>query len=67
MDDYKLTVYEGVKGYRDLYDCKNDPDELNNLLNNQKFKDVKIDLLDKLIQENLRVQSRYPKRVRSLN
>ena len=62
-DDYKLTVYEGVKGYGDLYECKNDPDELNNLWNNEKFKDVKIDLLDKLIQENLRVQSRYPKRV----
>ena len=67
MDDYKLTVYEDVKGYGDLYYCKNNPDELKNLWNHQKFKDVKIDLLDKFIQENLRVQSRYPKRVRSLN
>jgi len=67
MDDYKLTVYKGVKGYGDLYDRKNDPDELNNLWDNEKFKDVKIDLLDKLIPENLKVQSRYPKRVRNLN
>jgi arylsulfatase A-like enzyme len=61
--DYKLTVYEGIKGYGDLFDRKNDPYELNNLWYNENYKDVKINLLDNLIQETLTIQSRYPERV----
>lgn len=62
-EDYKLTVYEGIKGYGDLFDRKNDPYELNNLWYNENYKDVKINLLDNLIQETLTIQSRYPERV----
>ena len=30
-EDYKLTIYEDVPGFGDIYDRKNDPDELNNI------------------------------------
>ena len=59
-DDYKLTIYEGVENYGDLYDRKNDRDELNNLW--LKNKDLRLELLDKLIHEDLKIQSRFPER-----
>lgn len=58
-EKYKLTVYEGFeKG--DLYDMEEDPYEVNNLWD--KEKDIRHKLVNKLLQENLKAQSRYPKR-----
>jgi len=58
-DKYKLTVYEGFdKG--DLYDLRADPNELNNLWDTHK--EIRKELVYKLLQENLKVQARYPKR-----
>jgi len=58
-DKYKLTVYEGFdKG--DVYDLEDDPNELNNLWDTQK--ELRKELVYKLLQENLKVQARYPKR-----
>jgi arylsulfatase A-like enzyme len=62
-EQYKLTLYEGIEEYGDFFDFKNDPHELNNLWNNEEYKDVKVDMLNKLIQENLKIQSRSPERV----
>ncbi len=62
-DDYKLTVYEGSGNFGDIYDRKNDPDELNNLWNNNDFKEKRFELVNKLLQENLKVQTQYPKRI----
>lgn len=61
--DYKLTIYEGHKDYGDLFDRKNDPNELNNIWFDDKYKDVRFDLVNRLLQECLAVQSRYPERL----
>jgi len=61
-ENYKLTVYNGLKGYGDLFDRKKDPEELNNLWYDEKYKDLRHELMEQLFHENLNAQSRYPKR-----
>jgi len=61
--DYKLTVYEEMEGFGDLFHRKNDPDELNNLWYNKDMKDVRFKLVDKLLHETLKAQTRNPKRI----
>lgn len=62
-EDYKLTIYEGLKNHGDLFDRINDPDEQNNLWYDEKCKDLRFELLNKLVHENLKVQTRSPKRL----
>ncbi|MFW9950024.1 MAG: sulfatase [Candidatus Thorarchaeota archaeon] len=62
-EDYKLSVYENQKGYGDLYNRKDDPNELINLWYNEKYKDVRYEMVETLLFENLKAQSRYPKRL----
>ena len=59
---HKLTIYEGVKGYGDLFDRINDPDELNNLWFDKNIKELKFELVENLLHEDLKIQSRLPKR-----
>ena len=59
---HKLTIYEGVKGYGDLFDRISDPDELNNLWFDNNVKDLKFNLVENLLHEDLKIQSRLPKR-----
>ena len=40
-DEYKLTIYEEMPGFGDLYDRKNDPNELNNLWENPEYGGIK--------------------------
>jgi arylsulfatase A-like enzyme len=62
-DDFKLTIYEGVDNFGDIYDRKNDPHELNNLWNEDNYRDIKFNLVNKLLQENLKAQTKFPKRI----
>jgi arylsulfatase A-like enzyme len=62
-EDYKLTVYESTPEFGDIYDRKNDPYELNNLWYDDDFKEKRFELLDKLLHQNLKAQTHYPKRV----
>lgn len=62
-EKFKLTIEQSVPGYGDLYDRKNDPWELKNLWYDEKYKDVRYKLVEKLLFENLKAQSRYPKRL----
>jgi arylsulfatase A-like enzyme len=62
-EQYKLTIYESKPGYGDIYDRKNDPDELNNLWYHENFKEKRFELIDALLHENLRAQSYFPKRI----
>ena len=59
--DYKLTVYEGHKEYGDLFDRKNDRDELNNLWFDEP--EVRFNMVNRLLHECLTVQSRFPERI----
>ena len=62
-EDYKLTIYEGLDDFGDIYDRKSDPYELNNLWNDEGFRENRFKLVNKLLQENLRAQTKNPKRI----
>lgn len=62
-EDYKLTIYEGSENFGDIYNRKNDPLELNNLWSNSNFRDIRFKLVNKLLQENLKAQTKNPKRI----
>ena len=59
-EDHKLTVYQNLENYGDIFNRKNDPDELNNLWYDENSKDLRNDLVNKLLHEVLKAQSRYP-------
>lgn len=61
--EFKLTIYGGHRDYGDLFDRKNDLDELNNLWYDKQYNGVKFKLVNKLLHENLNAQTRYPKRI----
>ena len=59
-EDYKITKFAELPGYGDIYDRKNDQGELNNLWD--KYKDLRLDLTDKLLHEYMITRSRFPTR-----
>lgn len=59
-EDYKITLYEGLRDYGDIFDRKNDPNELHNLW--YEDKDLRNELVNELFHENLKAQSCYPHR-----
>jgi len=60
---YKLTVYENEPNFGDIYDRKNDPHELHNLWFDNSFKEKRFELIDKLLHQSLKAQTRWPKRI----
>jgi len=62
-EQYKLTVYESEPDFGDIYDRKNDPHELTNLWYDEGFKEKRFELVNKLLNESLRAQTRWPKRI----
>jgi arylsulfatase A-like enzyme len=60
--EYKLTIWEGLKGYGDLFNRVKDPDELQNLWYDKNLKNLRTDLLETLLHEDLKIQSRFPVR-----
>ncbi|MBD3256552.1 MAG: hypothetical protein GF383_15765 [Candidatus Lokiarchaeota archaeon] len=46
-----------------MFDRKNDPLETHNLWFDPDYKEKRFELVEKLLQENLRVQTRFPKRI----
>ncbi|MBA7523117.1 hypothetical protein ES705_15240 [subsurface metagenome] len=61
--DHKLTIYEGHKEFGDLFDRKNDLNELNNLWFDSDHNNIRFSLVNRLLQECLKTQTRYPKRI----
>jgi len=62
-EDFKLTVYDTLDNFGDIYDRKNDPLEVNNLWYDRNFRDKRFDLVNKMLRENLKAQTKYPKRI----
>jgi arylsulfatase A-like enzyme len=62
-EDYKLTIYNSLGNFGDIYDRKNDPQELNNLWYDEKFKDKRFELVNRLLHENLKAQTYHPRRI----
>ncbi|MFX1481406.1 MAG: sulfatase, partial [Promethearchaeota archaeon] len=61
-EDYRITLYEGWEGTGDLYDIKNDPNEITNLWHDRNFKEVRDKLIYKMFHEILNLQDRLPKK-----
>lgn len=59
--DHRITLYRDLEGFGDMYDRKNDPDELNNLWD--KDIDLRKKLIYKLCIENMKARSHLPQRV----
>ena len=47
-DDYKFIFNHGLWGINELYDIKNDPYEMNNLIRNPQYKEVAKELRDEI-------------------
>jgi len=60
-EKHKLTVYAGLNGYGDLFDRKDDPNELQNLWESKPK--LRNQMIERLLHENLQAQSIYPKRI----
>ncbi|MBD3197322.1 MAG: sulfatase-like hydrolase/transferase [Candidatus Lokiarchaeota archaeon] len=61
--NYKLTIYQNNPLFGDLYDRKNDPEELNNLWEDANYKEIRFELIDKLLHESLNALGETPKRI----
>ena len=61
-DKYRITIRQGYNHFGEIYDLKNDPIEMNNIWFDDNFKELKFNLLNKLTQELLNLQSRLPKK-----
>ena len=59
--EHRITLYQDSEDFGDIYDRKNDPNELTNLWN--KNKDLRNKLVYKLCIENMKAQSHLPQRV----
>ncbi len=59
-EQHRLTLYDGYEDIGDIFDLKNDSDELNNLWSMDK--ELKNSLLEKLLREIISVRPRTPKR-----
>ncbi|MFW9825269.1 MAG: hypothetical protein ACFFE4_20170, partial [Candidatus Thorarchaeota archaeon] len=59
-ESHRLTLYDGYDKIGDLFDYKNDLEEVNNLWD--KDKKLKNSLLEKLLREIMSLQPRLPKR-----
>lgn len=61
-EDWKITIYSG-RTYGELFDLKNDPEERNNLWEDKIYKELKQDMLWKLMQKMLENQDRTSRRI----
>jgi len=59
---YKITIYPG-KPYGQLYDLKNDPDELHNLWNVHEYNDIKDSLYKDFLESYILQDSALPRRM----
>jgi arylsulfatase A-like enzyme len=57
---HRLTLYDGYDGIGDIFDYKNDPNEINNLWNSDK--ELRNKLMEKLLREIINLRPRLPKR-----
>lgn len=61
-EDWKITIYSG-RTYGELFDLKNDPEERNNLWEDKNYKELKQEMLWKLMQKMLENQDRTSRRI----
>jgi arylsulfatase A-like enzyme len=64
-DRYRITVYYGREKTGDLYDLKNDPHELINLWNDPNSKEIRNNLVNKLLHEIINIDDRTVRQARA--
>jgi len=64
-DDYRITIYHGHERFGDLFDLKNDPNELNNLWNDPNSKEIRDKLLIKLLHEIINIDEHTERHARA--
>jgi len=57
---YRYTIYDNVTNFGDIYDLKEDPQEMKNLWHDEK---LRADLNNKMLREILKLYPRFPERV----
>ena len=58
-DIWRITIF---REYGELYNLKEDPDEMNNLWDEESLKDIKLELILKLMRKNLGITKNYVRR-----
>jgi arylsulfatase A-like enzyme len=58
-DDWRMTLYDSDR-FAELYDLKNDPDELNNLWDDPASLGARAELLARMVRENIRLSDLSP-------
>ena len=61
-ENYRMTLYRDHENFGDLFDLKNDPNEVNNLWRNDNYTEVKNNLMKTLLHEIIKIQDEFPKR-----
>jgi len=59
---HRLTIRQGYQDYGELINLKQDPTEVNNLWEDKNSRELRLELMNKLIHELLNLQSRFPKK-----
>ena len=59
---YKISLWQGNDDYGDLINLNEDPLEINNLWHDTNSKNLRFELLNKLLHEVLKLQSNLPKK-----
>ena len=62
-EDWKLVTYPENDYIEELYDLKNDPNELNNLIAEATHKEVKVHLQDQLNKLLIKIEHKMPKKI----
>jgi arylsulfatase A-like enzyme len=58
-DEWRLTLYDSAR-YAELYDLKNDPDEMNNLWDDPAALGIRAELLARMMRETIRTSDLSP-------
>ena len=58
-DKWRITIF---REYGELFNLKEDPDEMNNLWDDDSLKDIKLELILKLMRKNFGITESYVKR-----
>ena len=62
LDDLWQSLKQGYEDFGELMNLTKDPLEINNLWDDKDSKELKVELLNKLIHEVLNLQSRLPEK-----
>ena len=60
-ENYRITIYQGRNDTGEFYNLRNDPYECHNLWHDEESRELRFNLLNKLLHEMINLQNRHPK------